>query len=142
MPHIEKAGSILLLITLVTVAACAPKGKKIQDYAINANISGLKLDKSQAPTLLYTRPEAPSLAAYNRFIIDPVQVIYTDPQMKELKPEQVGEMQAYFRDDMIKEFRDGGYEVGTRSQSGTLRISLTISGLKASSGVVPPTLRR
>ena len=43
-------------------------------------------------------------------------------------------MQQYFRDAMVKELRKAGYEVGTRSQARTLRISLTISALKASSG--------
>ncbi len=54
--------------------------------------------------------------------------------MKELKPEDIGRMQQYFRDAMVKELRKAGYEVGTRSQARTLRISLTISGLKAPSG--------
>ncbi|MHC5124360.1 MAG: DUF3313 family protein, partial [Planctomycetota bacterium] len=35
------------------------------------------------------------------------------------------------RDALIKELREAGYEVGTKSQPGTLRISFTISGLQA-----------
>ncbi len=69
--------------------------------------------------------------AYNRFIIDPVLIIYSDPKMQELSTEQVGRMQQYLRDAMIKELRDGGYEVGTKSQDGTMRMSFTIKGLKA-----------
>ncbi|MEE8302810.1 MAG: DUF3313 family protein [Candidatus Tectomicrobia bacterium] len=126
--------AILMLTVLVALTACGPKSRKVKDYTITGDISGLELDESQAPTLVYTRPGAPSLAAYNRFIIDPVQVNYSDPKMKELDPEQVGEMQQYFRDAMIKELREAGYEVGTRSQAETLRISLTIAGLKAPRG--------
>ena len=126
--------AMLLLITLLVLTACGPKSKTVQDYAIFGDTSGLELDASQAPVLVYKRLGAPSLAAYNRFIIDAVQVVYNDLKMKELKPEDIGRMQQYFRDAMVKELRKGGYEVGTRSQAHTLRISLTISALKASSG--------
>ncbi|MDJ0819098.1 MAG: DUF3313 family protein [Desulfobacterales bacterium] len=60
--------------------------------------------------------------------------MYTDPKMKELSPEQVGRMTQYLRDAMINELRDAGYDIGTRSQAGTMRISFTISGFKAPSG--------
>jgi plastocyanin len=62
-------------------------------------------------------------------------VIYEDPKMKELSPEQVGRMQQYLRDAMIKELRDAGYEVGTKSQAETMRLTFTISGLKAPSAI-------
>ncbi len=123
--------SLMMLSILTTLTACAPTSKAVIDHSITGNTSGLVLDKSQAPTLVYKRPDVPSLAAYNRFIIDPVQVNYTDPEMKELDPDQVGKMQDYFRDAMIEELTEAGYEVGTRSQANTMRISLTISNLKA-----------
>ena len=126
--------AMLMVIFLFTITACGPMDKAVKNYQMIGDLSGLKLDESQAPTLVYKRPGAPSLAAYKRFIVDPVQVYYSDPKMKELKPEQIGEMQQYFRNAMIKELRDAGYEVGTRSQANTLRISLTISGLKAPGG--------
>jgi hypothetical protein len=125
--------NIAVLTVLVVLGACAPTSKIIQDYDFVADITGLELDESQYPTLVYKRPGAPSLAAYSRFIIDPVQVNYVDPEMKELDPEQVGKMQEYFHNAMAMELRAGGYEVGTRSQAGTLRISATIVGLKAPS---------
>ncbi len=123
--------AMLILIVLVAVAACAPTRKTVQDYDIVADLSGLELDKSYDPVLVYIRPGAPSFEAYNRFIIDHVQVNYTDPKMKELSPEQVGEMQQHFRSAIIKELREAGFEVGTRTQAKTMRISMTISGLKA-----------
>ena len=130
MKDVYKVG-LITLMALVVMTACAPRSTVVQDYAPTVDISGLELDESQLPTILYTRPGAPGLGDYNRFIIDPVQVIYDDPKMKELSPEQVGRMQQYLRDAVIKELRDGGYEVGTRSQAETLRISFTISGLQA-----------
>ena len=46
-------------------------------------------------------------------------------------PEQIGEMQQYFRSALVRELREGGFEVGSRSQANTMRISMTISDLKA-----------
>ncbi len=135
MHYIFRVGfAMLLLIVLLALTGCGPTAKMVKDDAIIADISGLELDESQAPTLVYRRPGAPTLAAYNRFIIDPVQIHYNDPKMKELDPEKLAEMQKYFQTAMIEELREAGYEVGTRSQANTMRVSLTISGLKARSG--------
>ncbi len=135
MHYIFRVGFAMLLpIVLLTLTGCGPTAKVVKEDAIIADISGLELDESQAPTLVYQRPGAPTLAAYNRFIIDPVQIHYNDPNMKDLAPEKLAEMQKYFQTAMIKELREAGYEVGTRSQANTMRISLTVSGLKAWSG--------
>jgi hypothetical protein len=136
MNDVYKVSSItLMLMVLVVLSACAPKGIPVQGYTPTVNISELELDKSQSPHIVYKRPGAAYFDQYNRFIIDPVKIIYTDPKMKELSPEQVGRMQQYLRDAMIKELRDAGYEVGTRSQAETMRISFTISGLKAPTAI-------
>ena len=135
MSIVYRAGSsMLLLILLTSLNACGPSSKSIDGYSMPKHLSGLELDKSEAPTLVYKRPGAPTLAAYNRFIIDPVTIDYSDPEMKELDPEQLGKMQQYFRNAIIKELREGGYKVGTRSEANTLRISLRISNLKAWGG--------
>ncbi len=135
MNNVYKVSTItLMLMVLVLISACGPKNIPVQGYEPTVDLSGLEHDKSQGPHIAYMRPGAPGLGDYNRFIIDPVQVIYKDPKMKELSPEQVGRMTQYLRDAMINELRDGGYEVGTKSQAGTMRISFTISGFKAPSG--------
>ena len=135
MNNVYKVSTItLMLMVLVVFTACAPKGIPVQGYEPTVDLSGLELDKSQSPTIVYARPGAPGLDDYNRFIIDPVVFIYTDPKMKELSPEQVGRMTQYLRDAMINELRDAGYDIGTKSQAGTMRISFTISGFKAPSG--------
>ena len=121
----------LMLMVLVVVTGCAPVTLPVEGYEPTVDISELELDDSEAPTIIYKRPGAPDFDAYNRFIIDPVTVIYSDPKMQELSTEQVGRMQQYLRDAMIKELRDGGYEVGTKSKDGTMRMSFTIKGLKA-----------
>ncbi len=128
-----KSGIVILIFTfLVAFTACGPTSKRVESYSMPDHLIGLERDESQDPTLVYKRPGAPTLAAYNRFIIDPVQIKYSDPEMKELDPEELGKMQQYLRSAIIKELRDGGYKVGTRSETNTLRISLRISNLKAS----------
>ncbi|MDJ0817468.1 MAG: DUF3313 family protein, partial [Desulfobacterales bacterium] len=135
MNNVYKVSTItLMLMVLVLISACGPKNIPVQGYEPTVDLSGLEHDKSQGPHIAYMRPGAPGLGDYNRFIIDPVQVIYKDPKMKELSPEQVGRMTQYLRDAMINELRDAGYDIGTRSQAGTMRISFTISGFKAPSG--------
>ncbi len=127
--------TLALTSCLFTLSACGPTSRTVdENYGILTTTAGLELDKSQKPTQVYKRPGAPTLAAYNRFIIDPIQVNYTDPDMKELEPEQIGEMQRYFHGAMIKELTEAGYEVGTRSEAGTMRIAFTVSGLKAWAG--------
>lgn len=123
--------TMLMLTVLVGVAACGSAIKTIGDYEIVSDLSGLELDESKQPLVLYIRPGAPTFAAYERFIVDDVQVNYTDPAMEELSPERVGEMQQYLRNAIIRELREGGFEVGTRTEANTLRISMTISDLKA-----------
>jgi len=127
--------NLLILIILVSHTACGPRSLAVKDTAIFSSISGLERDKTQTSNPVYIRPGAPTLSAYKRFIIDPVKVDYRDPEMKELDPEDIVEMQKYFREAMTDELRDGGYTVGTRTEAKTLRISLTISGLKAPSAL-------
>lgn len=115
------------------ISGCTPTGRVVENHSYSADLTGLELNQSYAPTVVYTRPNAATFEAYTRFIIDPVQVNYDDPSMKDLDPDTVAKMQAYFRDNLIKSLREGGYEVGTRTESNTLRISLHLSGLKAPS---------
>jgi hypothetical protein len=134
MHHIHRAGfTVLTLIAFLTLTGCAPKAQLVKDDSVMSDVSGLELDESEAPSIIYRRPGAPGLGEFNRFIIDPVQVYYDDPTMQELSPEEVGRLQQYLLDTMVRELSDAGYEVGTRSEAKTLRISFTLTGLKAPS---------
>jgi hypothetical protein len=124
------SGSVCFAL-LVLFAGCGPTNKKITEHAFTSNLDGLVLDKSQAPTILYKRPGAPSLAAYTRFIIDPVRVDYRDPKMREISPKDLRQFQVYFYQSVEKALTEGGYKVGTRTGPGTMRISFTLSGLEA-----------
>ncbi len=124
-----------LTIVLFTLSACGPVGRTVPDtYSTLTDTTGLTVDMSQAPTVMYKRPGAPTLADYTRFIVDPIRVNYDDPDMQELDPEQIDEMQRYFHGTMIRELREAGYDVGTRTEPDTLRMTFTVSGLKAWTG--------
>ena len=130
---------ILLLTVLATAIGCAQTSVSVQNYDILTDVTGLELDKSTTPVLTFRRAGAPYLDAYNRFIVDYVQVNYNDSRMNDIPPEQVGEMQNYLRDAVINELRAGGFEVGTRTEPNTLRISFTISNLRAPSAAANVT---
>ena len=132
MRHFSKAVfATLTVVAFLALTGCAPQATQVKHNAIIADISGLELDESAAPAIVYMRPGAPGLEEFERFIIDPVQVYYDDPKMKELSPEQVSRMQQYLFDAMVEELTSAGYEVGTRSEAGKLRISFTLKGLRA-----------
>lgn len=134
MHHVYKAGlASFALIVILNLTACAPKTQTLRDDSILADTSGLELDESEAPTELYIRPGAPGLGEYDRFIIDLINIHYDDPNMQELTPEQANRMKVYLSNVMYEELTDAGYEVGTRSEPDTLRISFTLSGLRAPS---------
>ena len=129
-----KTGSTMITLTcLLALAACAPKSASVDSSVVTADVSGLVLDDSQAPTLVYKRPGVPTLADYDRFIVDPVRVDYSASDIEEFAPEDLTQLQQYFQNALVEELQEGGYEVGTSSAPGTLRISLSILGLEASS---------
>lgn len=120
----------IVLIGALAFNACAPNSKRLGDYAIRADLTGLERDYSESPSKVYIRPGAPTLAAYDRFIVEPVFIKYSDPKMAALDPRDLERMRLYFREAVIKELEGAGYEVGTSARRDTLRISLTITGLK------------
>ena len=134
MKAMYRAGTIAaMLMVLGGISACASKGMTVEGYEPTVDIAGLERDDSEAPTIIYRRPGAPGLDEFTRFIIDPIQVFYDDPKMEELSPEQVNRMQQHLFEAMVGELRDAGYEVGTKSEADKLRISFTLSGLRAPS---------
>ena len=123
----------LMLMALVFASGCATKSLPIEGYTPTVDISGLERDDSEAPTIVYRRSGAPDLGDFDRFIIDPVQLYYDDPDMAELSPEQIARLRQVFLDAMTTELTDGGYTIGTKSEAGKLRISFALSGLRAPS---------
>jgi len=115
------------------LAACGTTTKSVEGFTPSAGLNGLVQDRSELPTLVYTRPGAPGLGQYNRFIVDPVRIDYSDPKMRELNAEQMEQMQRRLQASVASELQAAGYQIGTRSGPGTMRISMTIANLKAPS---------
>jgi len=89
------------------------------------------LQEDELPSLVFVRPGAPALGEWKGFIIDTVQVNYSDPNIKEMNPQDIGRLQDSFRTKVVDELTNAGYTVGTRAEPGKLRISFVIGGLKA-----------
>lgn len=131
----QRKGLFFLLALLLTLhlQSCGSSTRKVGKYKLHSSITGLKLDKSQMPVLVYKRPGAPVLASYDSFIIDPIELSYKDKNIRKLNSEDVKEIQKYFHDVLTSELRENGYEVVTRRNKNTMRISFVLSGIKAPS---------
>ncbi|MDV5169607.1 DUF3313 family protein [Photobacterium rosenbergii] len=130
----NKTLPIMIIPLMAVLAGCGAQPTDVkQDYQIITNADGLTKTEENNGSILLIREGAPALNEYNRFIIDPVQIIYSDPNMDDLSPKQVARMQQYLQDAVITQLRDGGYQVGTKSAPSTMRITFKISGLKAPS---------
>lgn len=127
----NKIITLTSIILMLFLNGCAQVGQEISTSEISTNISGLVLDESKKPTLVYIRPEAPTLADYTKFIIDPILIDYSDPNINDISSEEMVQMQQYFSQVMSKELVDAGYQVVTRSAPNTLRVTFKISDLKA-----------
>ncbi|WP_411029323.1 DUF3313 domain-containing protein [Spongiimicrobium sp. 3-5] len=112
------------------MSSCGSSGKAVKNYTATSDLSGLVEDKSQAPTLLYIRPDAPSLSAYNAFIIDPVILDPRDASIKKLKTEDLTRIQNYFTESLTKKLEGSGYTITSTPAENTLRMSFVLSGIK------------
>jgi hypothetical protein len=121
-----------ILVTVVTVlSACGAVETKVENHLFKTDVSGLELDKSAAPVILYLRKSAPDISTYNRFIVDPVTIDYRDPGMKEIDPEDLARMQKYFQKRVQDKLKEGGNTITDQAGAGTMRISFILSGLAA-----------
>lgn len=62
------------------LTGCAQVSNDVSVDKLTVNTAGLVQDMSKKPTLVFTRPGAPTLAAYSKFIIDPTVIDYSDPR--------------------------------------------------------------
>lgn len=117
----------------LALAACGSSGAKVKSHNFTYNTAGLVQNKSAEPTLLYTRTNAPKLSTYDKFIVDPIRVNYSDPDTQTLERDKIERLQAYFYNKMTSELRDKGYSVVTSATPGTMRISFVLASIKAPS---------
>lgn len=138
--NIKSLMSLTLLSSTLFLGACTGISKNVIKEDINADLTGLVMDESQKPTLVYIRPNVPTLGDYEKFIIDPVLIDYSDPKIKDISPGDIQSLQQYFLLAMSSELTKAGYKVVTRSDKNTLRISFTLSNLKAPSSLLNASL--
>lgn len=122
---------ILGMIMTLTFVSCGSSSKTVKDYKATTNLSGLVEDNSQDPTILYIRPNAPSLAEYNSFIIGSITLDPRDKTAKKLKPKDLTRILTNFRENLTKELKKSGYTVTDSPGEKTMEISFVLSGLKA-----------
>lgn len=122
----------LASITLtIALTGCAQVSQEISTAKVSTSIAGLTLDESKKPTIVYIRSGAPTLADYNKFIVDPIIIDYNDPRISDIYSEEMMHIQEYFSLAMSKELIKAGYQVVTRSAPDTLRVTFKLSDLKA-----------
>lgn len=122
--------TIIASVIIGLLSACGAQNKSVSQHNMTNDISGLVQDVSVEPTILYIRPNVPTLADYNSFIIDPVKVDYSDQNMRDLDAEDLTKVKEYFRNKVASELSDSGYQIATQPGNGTMRISFTLSGIK------------
>lgn len=122
----------LSLIVSLSLSACGATNKNVEKHNFKTDVRGLVIASDRDdPTIIFKRPGAPGLNAYNKFIIDPVQLDYSDPSLREVDAADLNRARQYFRNAVAEELRDGGYSVVSQATPGTMRITFTLSGLSA-----------
>ncbi len=127
--------SVLAGLVALAVAACDTTQQKtveVEEYEFINDISGLVRTDDEEGIVIYDRPNL-DLAQYSKFIVDPVKVAYTKPEMRNLDEEKLKEIQEYFVEAFTTQLQEGDYEVVTDASEGTLRIEITIVDLRVPS---------
>ncbi len=138
--QIKKLISGSIISTTLFISACTGISKNVVKEDINADLAGLIQDESMKPALVYIRPDAPTLADYKKFMFDPIKIDYSDPDIKNISTEDIQSLQSYFLSAMTTELNNSGYQVVTQPDKSVLRISFTLSNLKAPSSLMNATL--
>jgi hypothetical protein len=129
-----KTTKFLVVFTLtIFITSCAQVSQVADPKTISVNLSGLTLDPSQAPTIVYKREGATTLANYKKFILDPLSIDYKDPKLKDISSSEIKHIQNYFTEIITQELVNGGYKLVTRSAPDVLRMTFSIKELKAPS---------
>lgn len=128
---LKSSAVIIATTSMLLISSCAQVSQVANPTHISADLSGLTLDPSQAPSTVYKREGAPTLANYKKFILDPLTIDYSDPNMKDISAEDITYMQDYFQKIVTHELTEGGYKLVTRSAPDVLRMTFSIKDLKA-----------
>lgn len=140
IPRIKPALTLALLITLplaLMLAGCGstpsilanPQSNQSINYTPLTSTQGLKLDRSQSPTLLYRRPNAPLIGSYDRFITGDVR-IRIDNNAQTIPEKDIEFMAKYLKAAIRYELSNAGYNIGQGYAKEALTMEFIISGLE------------
>ena len=121
---------VLGLLVAISIGSCGSANKAIKNYVAATDLSGLVEDKSQAPTILYVRADAPTLGSYDTFIIDPIILDPRDASIKKLKTEDLTRIQNYFTKSLTGELENKGYTISDKASDKAMRMTFILSGIK------------
>jgi hypothetical protein len=121
---------IISLISGVFLVSCAQVKNTVEPAQLTVNVDGLVLQEEFLPTLVYTRPKALGLDAYNKFILEPISFDHNNPNIKEVSMSDLIEMQRYLETVMSSELEKSGYKLVENASPGTMTIGFTISDMK------------
>lgn len=127
--------SLFAISVALAVAGCegsTQKEVKAEDYKFVNDVSGLKRMPDEEGVIVHDR-EGVDFAAYDKFIIDPVKVVYNNEEMRNLDQEKLKEIQAYFVESFSKKLEEGGYKVVKTPSKGTMRVQIAIVDLNVPS---------
>ncbi len=127
--------SALVALVGLGLAGCdstRQKEVKAEDHKFVNDVSGLARSPNEEGIVVYDR-EGVDFAGYDKFIIDPVKVVYNNEDMRNLDQEKLKEIQEYFVESIGKQLKEGGYQVVNTPSEGTLQIQITIVDLNVPS---------
>ena len=122
--------SILGALSLTLLAACAQVSNTVDPSQLSMDVAGLELQDKFLPTHVYTRPGAPGLEQYTKFIMEPIAINNTSDNIKEVSMQDMLEMQGYLEEVMARELTASGYELVTEPSADAMVIGFTIADMK------------
>ncbi len=117
--------SAVVVTSLGALVGCGSQSRLETDVATD----GLVQVRSAYPTLLYTRPGAPELGTYDRFIVGDIRFILTKEDRDQIPAQDLEYMAGYLQSAIELELGRSGYRVGAGSASEALLIEFKIKGL-------------
>ena len=117
----------IALLFIVAIAACATTGEPEQtgflsDYS--------KLERSGDNQWRYL---SDNFVGYSKFYIEPVAILFEQPEDPEFSPEELEQLKTYMRTSLTESLtKDDGYEVVSEVGPGVATLRLGISDIDAS----------
>ena len=117
-------------MSLAFVSGCAQVSSKVDSAQLSVDVDGMTLQSEYLPTLVYVRPNAPTLENYTQFMMMPIAINDANPNIKAVSAENLTEMQQYFESVMATELNKSGYQLVTEASKETMIIAFIITDMK------------